>query len=284
MEWGDKMRVRCINNCDGKLWITISKEYDVLYEGVKVYNIINDKNIEDNYNKDRFEIVKDDEMRLVCIDNENGLCDLTIGKEYNVLDESDIVFCVTNDIGCAEGFFKRRFEVVKEGKPMKKIKIKKWEDLVGLESKDKWGNPIRVNSVSGYYISLTTPRTLLTFRDSDKSLNRYIYLDDYEDIKGGTERVLEELKMCGFDVEFIKKPKLTDEQKLELEYFRRVRNMFWIAKDMNGKVCAHISQPVKEMYIWNCDSNCDILKLDYDFISWGDVEPWSIEELLEGDE
>lgn len=271
------MRVRCINNGDGELWITISKEYDVLYEGVKVYKIINDKNIEDNYNKDRFEVVKEDEMRVLCIDNENGSCDLTIGKEYNVLDESDIVFGVINDIGRPEGFFKRRFEIVKERKPMRKIKVKKWKDLVGLESQDKWGNPTKINSVYNYYI------TILTFRDSYKSLNRDIYLDDlddYGDIKGGRERVLEELRLCGFEVEFIERPKLTDEQKLELEYFRRVRNMLWIAKDIPGKVCAHASQPVKETYLWNCDGTCNNLKLDYDFISFEDDEPWSIEELL----
>lgn len=90
--------------------------------------------------------------------------------------------------------------------------------------------------------------------------------------------------MCGFDVEFIDKPVLTDKQRLELEYINNIMNMKWLTKDERLKVYyAYDAKPYKKGSTWDSRGIYKRLEMDYDFISWEDDEPWSIEELLDGD-
>lgn len=56
-------------------------------------------------------------MKLKCIDNDGVASCLTVGKEYEVIEESLDCYKVADDQGYKRTYFKRRFEVVKE--PMK---------------------------------------------------------------------------------------------------------------------------------------------------------------------
>ncbi|HHT96340.1 MAG TPA: hypothetical protein GXZ90_00370 [Clostridiales bacterium] len=225
-------------------------------------------------------------MKAIYIDDVmNGFGEkynLTIGKEYDILSDNDGFVDVVDDKGERQkNLFKSRFAIINGDKSMKKIKIRKWEDLVGMHSEDKWGNKTEVYNIYGITIMLKS------YRKAYKSENRSIYLDENVDglsisgIKGGRERVLEELKMCGFDVEFIKKPVLTDEQKLELRYLKKLHKRKWLTRnDGSEKPRSWNNKPTKQTWCWGFGENSET-KLNYDFISWEDDEPWSIEELLE---
>ena len=72
--------------------------------------------------------------------------------------------------------------------------------LEGLISKDKWDNKTQISSVESDVI------TIQTFRKSGHNdcIHREIWRDDYYGepyLHGGEDRVKEELKLCGFDLD-----------------------------------------------------------------------------------
>ena len=80
-----------------------------------------------------------------------------------------------------------------------------------------------------------------------------------------------------------KDPKLTKDEKIIL---RKVPKQYeWIARDKNGLICMYIKKPSKYEYSWG---GCKYMLLPFDqlfkFIKWEDEEPYSIEDLLKGEE
>ena len=94
------------------------------------------------------------------------------------------------------------------------------------------------------------------------------------------EHVLEELAMCGFDVEYVEKPVLNEHQRLELWYLISVKKHETIAKDGDGAIYAFKNKPSKKLEIWQASGSCTKLELEYDFVSWKDKEPYSITDLF----
>ena len=80
-----------------------------------------------------------------------------------------------------------------------------------------------------------------------------------------------------------KEPKLTDDEKVIL---RNVPYDYkWIARDIDGCLYVYESKPKKGITMWESDG-LPMIPFDhlFQFIQWEDKEPYSIEELLEGEE
>ena len=109
-----------------------------------------------------------------------------LGKVYDVIDEDKDMYLIMGDKGKERSFFKSRFEIVSDP-----IKVKQWSDLEGLTSKDKYGNYTKIKGVRGNCINTQT------YNSKSQYTTKYICtsLDK--------EHVLEELAMCGFDVEYV---------------------------------------------------------------------------------
>ncbi|MGL5717241.1 MAG: DUF6501 family protein [Paraclostridium sp.] len=106
--------------------ILFAKEY-LLHFGTEVN--------ETDFPKD----VKDKGIKVRCIKNNKGQnvseIELTLNKEYLVLEEDGERYYVENNLGEKRGYFKQRFEVIKEDK-MEEVRIvRKLEDLDGLENR-----------------------------------------------------------------------------------------------------------------------------------------------------
>lgn len=95
----------------------------------------------------------------------------------------------SNIIGVAEG-----------GCTAKRITVKDWNELVGLEGVDRWGNKTKITGASMVHIEIATCR-----EESSFSCFRQIYLETAVGIKGGRDRVLEELRECGFNIRYVGK-------------------------------------------------------------------------------
>ena len=81
------------------------------------------------------------------------------------------------------------------------------------------------------------------------------------------------------------KPKLTEDEKVILRNIDK--DYKYIARDKDGAVCFHYVKPHKESYFWssyNANYVSDLFPNLFKFIQWEDDEPYSIEELLKGEE
>lgn len=58
------MKVKCIDNANGILKLTIGKEYEVIKETGSEYDIINDIGYNMSYHKDRFEVIEEDKQQI----------------------------------------------------------------------------------------------------------------------------------------------------------------------------------------------------------------------------
>ena len=77
------------------------------------------------------------------------------------------------------------------------------------------------------------------------------------------------------------KPKLTEDEKVIL---RNVPQYYkWIARDGNGVVCLYPDKPHKSKTIWDSYGALFPFHHLFQFIQWEDEEPYSIEELLKGE-
>ena len=79
-------------------------------------------------------------------------------------------------------------------------------------------------------------------------------------------------------------PKLTEDEKAILKVLLNEKYK-WIARDKNGCLYVYASKPEKVITIWE-GSGLPMFPFDhlFQFIEWEDEEPYSIEELLEGEE
>ena len=78
-------------------------------------------------------------------------------------------------------------------------------------------------------------------------------------------------------------PKLTEDEKAILKVLLNEKYK-WIARDKNGCLYVYASKPEKVITIWE-GSGLPMFPFDhlFQFIQWEDDEPYSIEELLEGE-
>ena len=78
-------------------------------------------------------------------------------------------------------------------------------------------------------------------------------------------------------------PKLTEDEKVIL---RNVPKHYkWIARDIDGHLYIYASKPKKGLTIW-VDTGLPMTTFDhlFRFIKWEDEEPYSIEDLLKGED
>lgn len=207
-------------------------------------------------------------MRVRCISKGRYKGFLTDGKIYDVISERDGCYKLLDNDRRIGHFYKEYFKVINT----EQIKIKQWSDLEGLESKDKWGNKTIVAWVNSDEINIKTSGI------GGAAFGRLFYLDNR--FKGGRERVLEELALCGFEVEFIEKPVLNEKQRLELRYLSSIKGYKWVARNDNGSVHAFKEKPIKDLVRWKSRTGYMRVEIKYDFISWEDKEPYSILELF----
>ena len=80
------------------------------------------------------------------------------------------------------------------------------------------------------------------------------------------------------------KPKLTEDEKTILRNLPKKSK--WIARDIDGCLYVYASKPKKRITMWEGSSGLPMIPFYhlFQFIKWEDEEPYSIEELLEGEE
>ena len=80
-----------------------------------------------------------------------------------------------------------------------------------------------------------------------------------------------------------KDPKITEDEKVILRNLPKEYK--WIARDENGLIFLYAKKPSKCEYSWGgCKYMLLPLEHLFQFIQWEDEEPYSIEELLKGEE
>ena len=80
------------------------------------------------------------------------------------------------------------------------------------------------------------------------------------------------------------KPQLTEDEKVILRNLPK--DYKWITRDKNGTICVFNGKPYKHRFVWD-GQFMGVLALFqhlFNFIKWEDEEPYSIEELLKGEE
>ena len=80
------------------------------------------------------------------------------------------------------------------------------------------------------------------------------------------------------------KPKLTEDEKFILKASLNEKYQ-WIARNASGLICLFTNKPFKDLNRWlGYDPLMCPFKYMFKFIKWEDDEPYSIEELLKGEE
>ena len=118
----------------------------------------------------------------------------------------------------------------------------------------------------------------LWIRNFDENLKCFDDLNELDIMKVYKDYTLTELLW-----ERKEKPQLNEDEKAILRSLPK--DYKWIARDKNGCLYVYASKPKKVKTIWE---GSGLLMLPFDhlfqFIKWEDEEPYSIEELLEGEE
>ena len=141
------MRIRCINNYSTEKYLSKDKIYTVLEEKGDYYVIYDDSKKVNKWNKNRFVPVKEGNMKVKCVNNENVEYYLTANKIYPV-EEDETTYTITNDAREKYGDLKCRFAPVEENdivdiaKEIGELAEKKEEDYNNSFSKTlhKYGN------------------------------------------------------------------------------------------------------------------------------------------------
>jgi hypothetical protein len=129
-------------------------------------------------------------MRVIanCHDSERfGL--LKFGKEYEVLEESELMYFVMNEKNERQPYYKSRFTPIKEDEVMK---IKNWKEINGVSSEN--GNHFNYCKASDQIEVKNDNRDSLIFIDTEFA---------------STEQIVVVLKAFGLEVEFEKEPTIT---------------------------------------------------------------------------
>ena len=73
------------------------------------------------------------------------------------------------------------------------------------------------------------------------------------------------------------KPTLTRRERAFCEYAQ----IGHITRDQNGQLFHAVELPIKEELAWSGGVRCEHIEyVDFNFITWDDEEPWSVEDLL----
>lgn len=153
----------------------------------------------------------------------------------------------------------------------------------------KYGNVVELRDGTRLIYSSVCSQQLLIPLDGNGSL-------DYEERYNNG---LKHKKFCDLDImkvykdytlkellwERKEKPKLTKDEKV---FLRNIDKTFkWITRDEDRTLSFHSVKPHKEAYFWSSlEANyvSDLFPNLFQFIKWEDEEPYSIEELLKGEE
>ena len=100
-----------------------------------------------------------------------------------------------------------------------------YRQLKGLESQDLWGNKTEITKIEDDIIWISTYRK----HSHPTCISRPIWRDDYygePTLLGGKDRVKEELKVCGFDLDELEKQYAESEvdNKSDKEWFKNYIN------------------------------------------------------------
>ena len=117
----------------------------------------------------------------------------------------------------------------------------------------------------------------LWIRNFDENLKCFDDLNELDIMKVYKDYTLTELLW-----ERKEEPKPTEDEKAIL---RNVPKHYkWIARDIDGCLYVYASKPKKGITMWESDGLPMIPFVHlFNFIKWGDDEPYSIEELLKGE-
>ena len=119
-------------------------------------------------------------------------------------------------------------------------------------------------------------RTLDSYHDNLTATDDFIELDIMKVYKDYTcKELLWERK---------DEPKLTEDEKVILKNVPKEYK--WIARDIDGCLYVYASKPKKGITMWEDSSGLPMISFDhlFQFIKWEDDEPYSIKELLKGEE
>ena len=150
----------------------------------------------------------------------------------------------------------------------------------------EYGNVVETRMGDKYFVYHRYPEKALI----RLNISEYITLDSYyenlTDINSFIEfdimKVYKDYTCKELLWERKEKPKLNEDEKAILKVLLN-ENYKWIARDKNDWLYVYASKPKKGITIWeNTGSPMMPFVHLFNFIKWEDEEPYSIEELLEG--
>ena len=116
--------------------------------------------------------------------------------------------------------------------------------------------------------------------DFDKNLKHIDDLNEFDIMKVYKDYTCKELIW-----ERKEKPQLSEDEKVILKNIDKTFK--WITRDEDSTLSFHFVKPHKEAYFWSsheADYVSDLFPNLFSFIKWEDEEPYSIEDLLKGEE
>ena len=113
----------------------------------------------------------------------------------------------------------------------------------------------------------------------DENLTRSSRQESYDIMKVYKDYTCKELLW-----ERKEKPQLNEDEKAILSNIDKC--IKYIARNMDGSLLVYEDKPVKAREHWDCEFQVYYFPFDllFQFIKWEDEEPYSIEELLKGEE
>jgi hypothetical protein len=169
-----------------------SEIYDDISYGEKFHNICKSNSgyyfVNGKYrDANNFRVIKEENMKVKCIDKYYSEI-ITVGKEYDVMGESETHYAIANDEEYIVSYLKKYFEPIK-GNGMKMI-VKDWKDLDGT----------RLNL--GYVINSKYYKEYMI-------LGHQTFSNIYLPHDLGKENILRILSAFGLEVEFGKEQTIT---------------------------------------------------------------------------
>ena len=165
---------------------------------------------------------------------------------------------------------------------------KLWKMLIDKNMKKsdlKYGNVVKLRNGYKYFVYLYHQKALIRLNDGEW-INLISYREDLTDIDGDVEFDIMKVYKDYTLTELLwerKEPKLIEDEKVILRNLPK--DYKWIARDKNGCLYVYASKPKKGIIMWESDG-LPMIPFDhlFQFIQWKDDEPYSIEDLLKGEE
>ena len=150
----------------------------------------------------------------------------------------------------------------------------------------KHGNTVKLRNGDKMLFCWHFPYEILVSLEGRKFITFDSYRKDLTDIDNALEfdimKVYKDYTCKELLWERKEEPKPTEDEKAIL---RNVPKHYkWIARDIDGCLYVYASKPKKGITMWESDGLPMIPFVHlFNFIKWGDDEPYSIEELLKGE-